>query len=104
MTQQIQQPVIIDSNAELQTKENLLDIIAELKNILQDSIKALSPEVNQTLTKKSKPEFRVNSIAGCADPNHPFNPANGNTCKKCPAQSDVTCHDFPKKSTPRHQP
>ena len=47
MTQQIQQPIIIDSNAELQVKENLLDIIAELKNILQDSIKALSPEENQ---------------------------------------------------------
>lgn len=37
MTQQIQQP-----------KENLLDIIAELKNILQSSIKALSPEEDQS--------------------------------------------------------
>lgn len=36
MTQQIQQP-----------KENLLDIIAELKDILQASIKALSAEANQ---------------------------------------------------------
>ena len=44
MTQQIQQPIIIDSNAELQVKENLLDIIAELKEILQDSIKMMSPE------------------------------------------------------------
>jgi hypothetical protein len=47
MTQQIQQPIIIDSNAELQAKENLLEIIAELKNILQSSIKALSPEAQQ---------------------------------------------------------
>ena len=44
MTQQIQQPIIIDTNAELQAKENLLDIITELKDILQASIKALSPE------------------------------------------------------------
>jgi hypothetical protein len=42
MTQQIKQPLIIDSNAELQVKENLLDIIAELKGILQASIKVLS--------------------------------------------------------------
>lgn len=41
------QPIIIDSNAELQAKENLLDTIAELKEILHDSIKALSPQVNQ---------------------------------------------------------
>jgi len=43
MTQQIQQPIIIDCNAELQAKENLLDIITELKDILQASIKALTP-------------------------------------------------------------
>ena len=47
MALQIQQPIIIDSNAELQAKENLLDIITELKNILQSSIEALSPEENQ---------------------------------------------------------
>lgn len=46
MTQQIQQSIIIDSKAELQVKEDLLDIIAELKNILQDSIKTLSAEAS----------------------------------------------------------
>jgi hypothetical protein len=44
MTQQIQQPIIIDSNTD-QTTETLLNIITELKDILQSSIKALSPEM-----------------------------------------------------------
>jgi hypothetical protein len=47
-TQQTQKAVIIiDSASKPQVTDDLLDIIAELKNILQDSIKALSPEENQ---------------------------------------------------------
>lgn len=47
MALQIQQPIIIDSNAELQAKENLLDIITELKDILRTTIKTLSPELTR---------------------------------------------------------
>lgn len=43
MTQQNQQPIFIDSNTD-QTTETLLNIITELKYILQSSIKALTPE------------------------------------------------------------
>lgn len=43
MQTQTEQPfIVIDSKP--QVKEDLLDIIAELKNILQSSIKAMSPE------------------------------------------------------------
>jgi hypothetical protein len=104
MTQQIQQPIIIDSNAELQVKENLLDIIAELKDILQFSIKVLSPEANQSMTQKPKPEFRVNSIAGCCDQKDPFLPKRGNICETCHLYSDVTCKNFPKKNNCACQP
>ena len=47
MNQQTQQSVVIIGNdAKPQVTEDLLGIITELKGILQDSIKALSTQVN----------------------------------------------------------
>jgi len=47
MPQQTQQSyIVIDAKPQV-TKEDLLNVIVELKNILKSSIKVLSPEANQ---------------------------------------------------------
>jgi hypothetical protein len=88
---------VIDSTPEC--KEDLLIIVTELKAILQDSIKTLSPTGESIMTENSK-HVLIASIAGCADPQRPYHPTSGNNCQNCTQHSEVTCHDFQKKQQP----